>query len=427
MRLLTATALALCMGWVPVAAAQGARATDPPFSGLPARLDPAEAVALALARSPRTAAAAARLDAAAGAAQQAAALPNPELSVEMENFRGSGPYRGFDSVETTYSLSQTIELGGKRGARKDAAAAARDASRQDLALARQDLARDVRQAFTAAVAATAERRLAAERVRLAQETERSIQARVDAGREAPPQAGRAGIDRRQAEIALARAGRDEAAARQSLATLLNLPAIDAALEDGWFMRTGHPAPPPVPAGDPGRSPEIGRLEAQVRQGHAELAQEKGRVVPDLTVSAGFRRFRDSGDNAFLVGVSVPIPLFDQNRGAIARARAEMVAAEADLATARMEQERNRALARARFDSAREQADALRDQIVPTARQALDNVNEGYRQGKFGYLDVLDAQRTLFDVERDLIEALRGFHDARAELERLGAAAPDGEE
>lgn len=423
MRMLSASALALCVAWAPMALAQTSAAGStqhiPPS---PLTLD--AAVTRALAASPRTRAAAARLDAADGAAQQAGAIPNPVLGVEMENIRGTGPYRGFDSAETTYSLSQTMELGGKRGARQEAADAARAATRQDLTLARLDLTRDVRQAFADAVAAAALRDLATDGVRLAQETERSIRARVEAGREAAIQQTRAEIARRQADIALAQAEREERAATRALAALMGQSTLDIPLDRGWFDRLDG-ADRATPA-DANSTPELRRRQADLRRGRAELDLEKAKIVPDLTLAAGFRRFRENGDNAFTVGVSLPIPLFDQNRGNIAKARAELVAAEADLAAERLDLERRLSLAGAQLASARETVVSLRDQVLPTAEQAFADAGEAYRQGKFSYLDVLDAQRTLFDARRDLIAALRTYHAAAADLDRL-TATPGGEE
>lgn len=438
MRLLTATAaLALCVAGAPLAVAQDLRpAPATPQSPTLAAAGPLltldMAVTEALAGSPRTAAAAARLDAADGAARQAGALPNPELSVEMENVQGTGPYKGFDSLETTYALSQTIELGGKRDARREAADATRAATRQDLVMARLDLTRDVRLAFAGAVAAQGVRQLAEERARLARETESSTLVRVETGRDAPLQHSRAEIARRQAEIALAQARREEASARQSLAILMGQPALSSGLDEGWFQRLTPPgAVADVPSADANAAstedtPEVTRRKADLRRSRADLDLERSLAIPDPTVSAGFRRFRDSGDNAFTVGVSVPIPVFNQNRGAIARARAEVMAAEAELAAERLEQERRLTLARGQLAAAFDAASALRDSVVPLAERTFADAGEAYRQGKFSYLDVLDAQGALFDARRDLIDALRGFHVARAELDRLTSITPTGE-
>src|SRR3546814_9249193 len=103
--------------WAHAAAAQEPPAVSSLAHPAASILTPNEAVSRALERAPRAAAAAARLRAADANVDQAGVWPNPEFSVESENFQGSGPYRGIDSIETTYGLSQTIELGGNLGAR----------------------------------------------------------------------------------------------------------------------------------------------------------------------------------------------------------------------------------------------------------------------------------------------------------------------
>ncbi len=423
MRTQVAAALAMVFAWAPTAGAQQSPAAEPstlsPTS--PSVLTPETAIARALEVAPRTAAAAARLRAAGGAVDQADVMPNPEVSVEFENFKGSGPYRGYGNVETTYSLSQTIELGGKRGARVDQARAARSTAGFDLAAAKLDLVRDVRQAFAEAVAADAAVTLAEEQLRLAGEVERSTQARLEAGREAPIQLGRAEIARRQAQLELEQAKRRAGAARQILAGLTGIGQAGVRLEDGWFRRLDGTA-----AETAAESTELLRRQSELRRSRAELDVERSKAIPDVTVSGGFRRFREGRDNAFLVGVSVPIPLFDQNRGAIERARAQVVAAEADLAAERIDQERRVTVARANLDASRDTAATLQEKIIPTAEQAFAAAQEGYRQGKFSYLEMLEAQRTLFDTRRNLIDTLQGFHNARAELERLTATAEGGE-
>lgn len=413
MRLHHAVALAISIAGAPAAWAQSTPAANPTLSSTATLLTPDTAIALALDHAPRGAAARARLEAAGGAVDQADTSPNPEIGFELENFSGSGPYRDFRSSERTYSLSQTIELGGKRGRRTDAARAARDGAAADLTLARLDLARDVRLALSEAVAATRQVALTQDGLRLAVAVQDSIKARVEAGREAPIQASRADITRRQAQLALDQANRRLTIARQTLAGLTGLAPDAISLDEGWFTRidAGNAA-----AGGDGA--DLRRRQADVARGRAELSVEQAKSIPDVTLSAGFRQFREDGENAFLVGVSVPIPIFDSNRGAIAKARADLVAAEADLAAERIDLDRRTHAARANLAAARDTARTLQDSIIPTAEQAFALANEGYAQGKFAYLDVLEAQRMLVDARTDLINALQGFHDARAELDRL---------
>lgn len=420
-------ALAVGIAWAVPTAAAAAQRTSASVAANPAHLTPAEAVARALEVSPRVASAVARLRATEGELTQAGALPNPELGVEVENFGGSGTVRGFRSAETTLGLSQPVELGGKRAARINAARASQRAAEHDLAAVRLDLSREVRVAFTEAVAATEEVRLAEERVRLAREVERSVVARVEAGREPPLQSNRSQIARRQAEVDLEGTRRRAGVARRQLTRLVGPESAALDLDTTWFARVDT-LPLQIPEDAlPVGTPDLLRREADVLRGRAELEVERRRAIPDVTVSAGVRRFRESDDTAFIAGVSIPIPVFNRNRGAIASAGARMAGAESDLAAERLELSGRLGAVQARLLTAQDNAIALKESIVPTAERAFTIATEGYRQGKFSYLEVLDAQRTLFDARRDLTSALATYHDTAAELDRLTRTAVDGVE
>jgi cobalt-zinc-cadmium efflux system outer membrane protein len=71
-------------------------------------------------------------------------------------------------------------------------------------------------------------------------------------------------------------------------------------------------------------------------------------------------------------------------------------------------------------SAQNEAQTIAEETLPAARSAFTSVREGYRQGKFDYLEVLDAQRTLFGVRRQQIQALSRYYRARIQVERLVA-------
>ncbi|MDZ5645814.1 TolC family protein [Nitrospirillum sp. BR 11828] len=369
----------------------------------------------ALATNPRLKAAQARAGAAQGDVTQAGVLPNPQLSLQTENLAGSGPYRGTRAMETTVGLNQLIELGGKRGSRQAVATAAESRARLDADIVRLDLIRDVRVAHAALLAATARRAIVEEQRGLAAETARAVAARVQSGHDSAIQEDRAATDLRQAEIEAARAAREEAAARRSLELLVGgpVPALDpAALRD---------LGPPLAAPAAGNNPDVARWRAEVGRSRAAIAVERARAVPDVTVGAGVRRFNDGRDTALVLGVTIPIPAFDTNRGGIHRAYQESVEAEMELDRATRDQDTALAIARDRVAVARQEAETLARQVVPVAEQAAAATREGYRQGKFPYLDVLDAQRTLLAARLTLVAAYQDYHQSRADLDRLTGA------
>lgn len=381
-----------------------------------------QAVRLAVERSLSLQAADAGRQASLGDQRQAGVMPNPELSIEAENFAGSGAYRGTRSLETTFGISQRLEIGGKRGARADAAQASVTLAELDYAAARLDLVRDVTKAYSAAVAAERLVDIEKERLRLADEVLKAVRGRVDAGKEPLIQVRKAEVTRSAARIAQERAGREADAARRTLANLLNVGRVDLRPNHAWFEDLGA-APRAVFAGlDTKGNPDRARRDAQMARSRAGLAAEQAAAIPDVTLRAGVRRFRESGDTAVVAGVAIPIPVFDRNQGAVVRARQELVRTEVEARKADLELEAALAEAELRLESSWQEAAALRREALPNATEAFALANEGYRSGKFSFLEMLDAQRTLFDVRAQLNQALHDAHSLRADIDRLSGAA-----
>lgn len=120
---------------------------------LPAVLTLTQALEEAEVRSPALAAARADVDAARGRLRQARFRFNPDLNVEVENFAGTGPYSGFNGTETTVSVNQRLDLGGRRKARMTLAEVELVAQEYRFAIARAELAQQVRNLFAFGIAA----------------------------------------------------------------------------------------------------------------------------------------------------------------------------------------------------------------------------------------------------------------------------------
>ena len=136
--------------------------------------------------------------------------------------------------------------------------------------------------------------------------------------------------------------------------------------------------------------------------NAAVSLERARRIPDVTISAGVKRVTTGGvpDNKAVVGVSIPIPLFNTNKGALLEATHKAARANADLDRERTRLRLDLTQAYANFEAAAQEAQRLKADILPAARLALDAMSRGYGSGKFSFLDVLDAQRTLFRASRN---------------------------
>lgn len=377
-----------------------------------------DAIARAIKSSPRLDAARAGIAAAAGSEQQAHLWPNPEFSFEAENIAGTGPYNGIRNAELTGGISQLIELGGKRDARQRAAAAARRTAQVELSTAELDVIHDVTVAYMDLVAAQETVRLALDLEDTAKKVLDDVTRRVNAARDPLFQKSRAEVAYTNARIARERAQAALLAARQKLARYWGADTVsDQLASDGFFVASA-PAALDDYESKLTQTPDLKRYEELRAQREADLSLAQAGAVPDVRATFGLRQFPGTNDTAAIAGVSIPIPLLNQNQGEIARAGAEIRRVTAERQQARLERSQQLVEAWSQWQSAWNEAKALRENALPQAERAFKLSLSGYRQGAFQYLDVLDTERAFFETRNALVTALSRLHAARAQVERL---------
>ncbi|MCP3751268.1 TolC family protein [Pseudomonas sp. SBB6] len=361
--------------------------------------------------NPELAAARWGIDIAAGERRQAGVLPNPELSWEVEDTRKG-------SQTTTVGVSQLFELGGKRGARLDVAD--RDAQLAALELERQGnaLRADVIGAFQAAAQAQEGLQLAEQSLRLSERALQVVQGRVKAGSASPVEATRAQVQLSEVRLEQGRAEQRLTIAYQQLAALTGAPMAQFSRVDGGLG---------ADSSLPSRTLLLDRLEQtadlrlarlQIDQREAALGLARSQRIPDLTVSVGSQYSETDRERINVVGLSVPIPLFDRNQGNVLAAarRADQARDQRNGAELRLRSEVVQALTQ--WSTAAQEVQTFERSILPSAQQALDAATRGFERGKFAFLDVLDAQRTLVAARLQYLQAQAQSSEARVRLERI---------
>ncbi len=217
--------------------------------------------------------------------------------------------------------------------------------------------------------------------------------------------------------------RERDTARKKLASLMGTEGFTQPLDSTAFYNLQKPSQKELEE-KLDANPDLVKLQSGLEQSKARLELEKANAIPDPRVNVGVRDFRDSGDQAFLVGIALPIPVFDANRGNIERARHEVSRTELDSRQFKLDAQIELTQSYAAMESAYLQAETLKNEVLPAADKAFRLSREGYGLGRFPYLEVLDAQRSLFEVKQQQIAATREFHAAKAQAERLTAAHAD---
>ena len=386
----------------------------------PAWADPAPSFAELLARldeTPATTEAGALLDAAEARARQARVRPNPTLALDAENAFGSGPFSGYDNAETTLSITQDLELWGRRTARINAARA--DAGTASL---RRDLAvvdAAGRLALVYADAEAAERRatLAEENLSLTLADARAALVLVEEGRE-PLLRGIQG----ESEAAAARAGLDEAIAERD-AAFARLTAVAILAEPVTTIDVSLLDLAPATALSPtDQTPTVRVAEAERSAAESRIAVERTRSRPDVSASVGLRRYEAEDATALTFGLSLPLPLFDRNRGNIEAAQADFRAADARLMTARQEAQADRAAAQARLRASVSRVNAA-DAGVTSAEEAYRLSRIGFEAGRISQLELRATRTALVNARTAAVDARLARVRAEIDLARQDGRAP----
>lgn len=369
---------------------------------------------------PSVAAATATVVAATAARRVAGLRPNPEIQAQIENLAGTGSYKGLRSSETTVAVALPLELGGKRPARVELANARLTRAQVQVELARADLRLRVTQLYIEAVAAERRVEVLGEQAVIAANALRIAIERVQVGDVGFIDQQRAEVLRINAQVASDSAMRQARTARANLETLLGI-AVTGPLDRAWFERIDGYGPPR--SIDVEGTLAIAAAQADVRTAAAQVRVAQSLRVPDLTVSTFVRRLQATDDTAAGVGLSVPIPLFNNGNAFVAQSRAEQTHTLALRSLVVVEARQQIASAQTEVANAAATARAAGGPGLAAAQEAARIARIGWIQGKFDQLTLLDAERTLSQTRETHVDALAAYHDAQARFERLTTPLP----
>jgi cobalt-zinc-cadmium efflux system outer membrane protein len=346
--------------------------------------------------------------AAQAAEKQAGRLPNPVFEFRTENWRFDSTFSRWEDLDVVLTATQPVELGGKVAARKGVAAAGLETVTAERRLAE--------------VASTLEgARLYFELIRVSdlvktlEEQRGALKDVVAAMRLRVAEGYSAEADLRKFEAEMALAEERLIRARSQRRTVCARLALIA----GQTPSAAWPSPPeppalPIPAGEEvgmrervlGSAPEVLMARGRLRQAGYQLASERARRVPDLGISAGYKR--TGGYDTAVAGVSAALPVFNSNSNAVAQMKFEEEAARVETRSAED-------LAWAQFQnlwiSARElgeRALTVESELIAPAEAVRDSTRVSFREGASDMLRLLDAERVYAEARS---AALILKHDA----------------
>jgi cobalt-zinc-cadmium efflux system outer membrane protein len=349
-----------------------------------------------------------------GFLEQSRTYSNPVLGIEREDFGGSSS----EAPKLIVELEQAIPWMGQRAAKIQAAALKLEAIRLDYRIAEMDFNADIYAAFYRLLGAQNRVELGRRRVKVAEQLVQTVSARQEAGKVSPAAVSKAGIAHAEARISLNEAEMRRRNFLRSLTTLMGQAEPEFLKVKGNLGDLETPPSFDVFESQLESSPVLKRWHLSTQAARVKLEMVRKSRRPDLSIRVGTTHFEEDGGDGYSLGLGLEIPIFDRKRGELAARQAILSHKGLLRQQAYMEAHRDLAekfeLAMARFEHAK----ILKEEILPRAKSAFEMVQEGYRLGKLGYLNLLDSQRTWVQTLGDHIEALVNYHVAFSDLVRL---------
>lgn len=359
----------------------------------------------------------AKIAAAEGHLVQQSLMPNPEAVFEIENFGGDSPRNGFDATEYTLGVEQQIEVAGKRSKREQIAKIEKQKISQEALFGMQAKLAETKAAYMRVAIAQERLNLANRRNEVSDKTHTNVKKRISAAKAADIQHTKADLEVSAAKIEQRKAEKELSLAKITLANLIGTSSLDKSIHADLTVL------PPLPDRETVmRALEnvpistISQLAVMRETSALYLAHAHG--VPDPKFALGVRRFNEDDSTAFLASISIPINIFDRNQGGVAQAKANLKAAEAHRKAIRLNLTKQALELWQTLLSDKEDVLSYQENLLPSAKKAYHQAEDGFDRGAFGFLDLLDAQRTLFETQENHLKALASFHENKAKLDML---------
>jgi outer membrane protein, heavy metal efflux system len=378
----------------------------------PTGLTLAELEQMAERGNPTLAQAAARVEAARGQCLQVGLYPNPVagyLGSEIGNEGRAGQQGGF--------LGQEIVTAGKLQLNR--AVATQEIRQAECAWSAQRLRvlTDVRRGFYDVLVAQRSVELAEQLVGTGERGVKAAEELLKAKEVARADVLQARIETDSARILLDRARNRHVAAWRGLAAVVGNPALRptplaGSLLDNTAQFTWDASLSRLLA----ESPQLASAQAGVCRAQAALSRECAGRTPNVDLQANVQYDNATRDTFAGLQIGIPVPIHNRNQGNIAKAQAELIAAQQEVMRVRLALEQRLATVFEQYATAHGQVEKYTRDMLPNAEESLRLLSAGYRQGEFGYLALLTAQRTYFQTQIAYLDALRDLRVATAILE-----------
>lgn len=360
----------------------------------------------------------AAIDAKEGSKLQASRLLNPDLYIEADNFYGENTLRDFQSAEVTFGFKQKFELSGKRDKRTDLAnfdvqlanLKANDFAYQLLGLTEYT--------YMSVAIAKERLKLSEERFKLADKMHRIVEQRVSVAKASNIQHTQVDLILSAAQMEKAQAQREFTLSKQKLIQILGSSLSVLNIKDVSL----NVLPKSFSENSILESLENTALfkMQKIRQEKASSAVklEKAHAIPDPIAGLGIKRFNNNGTTALVASISMPFPIFDRNQGNIQKARSERLETEAEAINNQSMLTLKVKDLLSTFKLKQQEVKSYQQELLPKAKASYKEAYTAYKRGAFSFLNLLDIQRRLNNLNQDYLDSLLALYKTQSSLDRF---------
>lgn len=372
-----------------------------------------EVVALTLLYNPELRSYSWEIRAAEARQLQAGLWPNPSLDIGVENVSS-----GFGVAETSIQLVQLLELGNKAKKRQIVASIDQQLAGWDYETKRLEVLTNASKAYFELLAAQEKTSLLSELLKISEQTYDAVSRRVDAGKDSPLEKTKASVSLSTVRLDYKQALHELENARKAVASFWASENPQFAEARGRLEEFSAIADTNELQQRLSQNPQLARWENQIARGKAALDLEKAKGLPDIGLGGGGTNYSETDDNAFLFGMSIPLPIFNRNQGGKKEAAYNISKYYEQQKAARVAIWNQFNRISTDLSVYHDRIEELKTSILPGAEAVFKASQTAYAEGKIDYLNVLDAQRTYFVSRTEYLETLVSYHKAKTDMEGL---------
>jgi len=376
-----------------------------------------EAVSIAVKRNPQLQSMRDQVEAALGALKQTKLYPNPVIRFLAEEMPSNEI--GLNESENLISITQPIITGGKRRLEIEISEKTKEKSQLERDTVLLEVIAGTKKAFYKALANKEGLSVAKETKKIVKKIYESEKIRFEAGEVALTNVLRAEVEWAKAKNLVSRTNGQLQNALKELQTVMGVSDAASLNISGKLLKT--------PA-----ELSVGKLERMMKDNHPVLkAYEKGieiantqltleqrKIIPDISVSVGYKRISQEDADTIQFGLGIPVPFFDRNQGNVQKGRALSKRAKSKSLSIYQNMlfqlRKNLNL----YNVEKKRISEFKENILPRAEEALDLITKGYKEGEFSYIDLLDTQRIWTETRVSYIELVKQLNLIITDIERL---------